>query len=125
MASRARPVPTVAAPKPPPPPPKGKGSPLWHSLYADAQLLGHPEPERWADSALRQRERTLEVQSKKHTLKVLGPSEIPKAPGAPAPTAAALAARCAAKTLEGKPCAFKATCGAFCKKHSTNNLKLV
>jgi hypothetical protein len=26
--------------------------------------------------------------------------------------------RCKAKTLEGKQCGFKATCGAFCKKHS-------
>jgi len=26
--------------------------------------------------------------------------------------------RCQAKTLEGKQCGFKATCGTFCKKHS-------
>lgn len=26
--------------------------------------------------------------------------------------------RCRAKTLEGKQCGFKSTCGDFCKKHS-------
>ena len=26
--------------------------------------------------------------------------------------------RCQAKTMEGRQCGFKATCGAFCKKHA-------
>jgi hypothetical protein len=31
---------------------------------------------------------------------------------------------CCATTMTGKPCAFKAVCGDFCKKHSVKNAKL-
>ena len=33
------------------------------------------------------------------------------------PANANTSVRCAATTMKGKPCPFKATCGKFCKKH--------
>lgn len=31
---------------------------------------------------------------------------------------------CCATTMSGKPCAFKAVCGNYCKKHSVKNAQL-
>tara|TARA_B110000444_G_C18773101_1_gene563554 strand:- start:454 stop:810 length:357 start_codon:yes stop_codon:yes gene_type:complete len=31
---------------------------------------------------------------------------------------------CRATTMSGKPCAFRATCGEYCKKHSVKNAQL-
>lgn len=113
------------APATNPVPPDGKCSDLWWRLFENAQVQGHPDPERWADSALRQRERTLAVQSQKRKTVALSVSEAPKVPSGSVVPTRPTGPLCTAKTLEGKPCRFKATCGSFCKKHFTNNLKLV
>ena len=72
-------------------------------------------------SAARFKARTLELRAKRHKVKLcIDPpkpqesmhSEKKKGVAPPA------CERCKAKTLEGKQCEFKATCGEFCKKHA-------
>ena len=110
-------------------PPKGKGSELWQRFYNDAVARGHPMPEKLADTLLRSRERTLEIEAKKHTIKEY--TGIPKmqetvAPAGKAPNKGRKviheAFRCKAKTLEGRQCAFKSTCGDFCKRHAVEKI---
>lgn len=119
---RVRVAPKVP-PKPPTQPPKGRGGELWQKFYADAVARGHSEPERLADTFLRSRERTLELEAKRHkTLTVTAPPK-PSEAAASAPAKKGRAAvaeglRCKARTLAGKQCGFKATCGCFCKKHT-------
>ena len=106
-------------------PPKGKGSELWQRFYNDAVAKGHPLPEKLADTLLRSRERTLEIEAKKHTTKeYMGTPKMQEtvAPAGKAPNKGRKviheALRCKAKTLEGRQCAFKSTCGEFCKRHA-------
>ena len=88
---------------------------LWQRFYDGAVRDNHPEPERLADAAVRSRENTLNKQAARAKVQVLAaPPKIPtgaehKATGGP---------KCQAKTLEGRPCGFSATCGRFCKKHA-------
>jgi hypothetical protein len=107
-------------------PPKGKGSELWQRFYNDAVARGHPMPEKLADTLLRSRERTIELEAKRHTTKEY--TGVPKMQETVATNKGAVkkgpkpvlhdALRCKALTLEGRRCGFKATCGEFCKKHS-------
>lgn len=107
-------------------PPKGKGSPLWQQFYNDAVARGYPLPEKLADTLLRARERTLELEANRHTTKEY--TGVPKMQETAAANKGAAkkagkpvlndALRCKALTLEGRRCGFKATCGEFCKKHS-------
>lgn len=113
---RSRPEPVERTPLSPP---KGKGGELWQNFYANAQKIGFPDPEKFADSALRSREKTHEIQAKRHkieqTNKVPGRDEAAKGP-----TPKAKGPTCKARTLENRPCQFSATsrCGQFCKKHA-------
>jgi hypothetical protein len=118
--SRKRPLPTKAPAAPPPPAPKGKGSELWQKFYNNARASGHPDPEKMADSLLRARERSLDLTASLHTTLVT--TDPPK----PQETVVGRAmtsssARCKAKTLAGKQCPFRATCGEFCNKHQVVN----
>ena len=105
-------------------PPKGKGSELWLRFYNDAVARGHPLPEKLADTLLRSREHALEIEAKKH--KLLITDKKPKLEEVAVANKTAVkkraviheALRCKAKTLEGRQCAFKATCGDFCKRHA-------
>ena len=120
---RAPPVPSS---KTPTALPEGHGSELWWGLYHDALLRGFPDPEKVADASLRARERALAIKADR--AKVQLTTHTP----APVETAAVNTAvktkkakvvlhdalRCKAKTLEGRQCTFKATCGCFCKKHA-------
>ena len=124
--ARKRAPPTKAALHTPPPPPKGKGGELWQKFYDNARASGHSDPEKMADSLLRARERTLELVEALHITKVTTdppkPQEtvvvaVPKK-GRALPNTAN---RCQAKTLAGKQCPFKATCGPFCSKHQVVN----
>jgi len=109
-------------------PPKGKGNELWLRFYTDAVVHGHPMPEKLADSMLRSREHTLEIEAKKHKLIVTDikpkATEVAVANKAATKKRAVIhdALRCKAKTLEGRQCGFKATCGAFCKRHSVEKM---
>ena len=71
-------------------------------------------------SAARFKAHTLELRAKRHT--VLPYTEKPKPRElAHAETKRGVPVaenRCRAKTLEGRQCGFKATCGEFCKKHA-------
>jgi hypothetical protein len=101
--------------KPPLAPPKGKFGTEWHKIHSLAVGRGDRDPERWADATLRFIERTREVKAARQPVKVY--TEPPKTvvnKGVRAPTVD----RCHAKTLEGKQCGFRATCGEFCKKHA-------
>ena len=113
-AVRKRPIPAPVERKPLEPP-KGKGSELWQKFYANAQKSGSPDPEKFADSALRSRERTLEIEGQRHTTqqtnKVPGRTETVATAKPKGPT-------CKSRTLENRPCPFPATCGSFCKKHA-------
>ena len=122
QARTVRQAPAAPPPRQQPPPPVGKGGPLWQSFYASALLSNHPDPEKLADSSLRMREKALALEAKRHktlqTLKKPTPEEAAaKAPRKAKPVLHE-AFRCKAKTLAGKQCGFKSTCGAFCKKHS-------
>jgi hypothetical protein len=112
----------VPPPRQQPPPPVGKDGPLWQGFYAAALLSNHPDPEKLADSSLRMREKALALEAKRPktllTLKKPTPEETASKAPRKAKPALHDAFRCKAKTLEGKQCGFKATCGAFCKKHS-------
>lgn len=107
-------------------PPKDKGGPLWQKFYTDAVKRGHPEPERLADTLLRSRERALEIEAARHkTVLVLAqpakPQETCAVNAGPAHKSRPVVPeglRCKARTLAGKQCGFKATCGTFCKKHA-------
>lgn len=106
-------------------PPKGKGGPLWQKFYEEAVARRHPQPEKLADTLLRSREYTLELEAVKRksmiTTEVPKPSEtvtVNKVGVKKAKPVIHDALRCKALTLEGRRCGFKATCGDFCKKHS-------
>lgn len=106
-------------------PPKGKGGPLWHKFYEDAVVRGHAEPEKLADTLLRSRERALELSAARaKTVLVLvtpKPQETCVVNAGPSKKSRPVvheALRCRARTLTGKQCGFKATCGEFCKKHA-------
>lgn len=126
---RARPTPTANAVKQLALPPKGKGNELWQKFYTDAVKRGCPEPEKLADTLLRSRERALELQAKRHTtLVTLDPPTPQEAVVANKGTVAKKgramvheALRCKARTLAGKQCGFKSTCGEFCKKHAVDD----
>jgi len=123
---RTRPAPAANVAKQLAQPPKGKGGPLWQKFYNDAVAQRHPMPEKLADTLLRSRELSLELDAKRHKAKVT--TEVPK----PSETSAVNkgtakakqvlhdACRCRAMTLEGRRCGFKATCGEFCKKHNVS-----
>jgi hypothetical protein len=96
-------------------------SELWRQFHAGALRDGHPDPEKFADSAVRSRELALKQRSKRHHTVVL--QEAPKPPPETATSkgknaAKAPGSRCRAVTLEGRQCGFAATCGCFCKKHA-------
>lgn len=116
------PLPTPETkPKNPLPPPKGKGGELWLKLKKGAEESGYPNPDAFADAALRAREKSLELAEKVHKVTFV-PDYKPKggetAAAKPPSKLAADVKICRAKTLEGRPCRFKATCGDFCKKHA-------
>lgn len=109
-------------------PPKGKGGELWTKFYNDAVARGHPLPEKLADTLLRSREHALEIEAKRH--KLLVTDKQPKAVEAAVVNKGTVkkraaihdAFRCKARTLEGRQCTFKATCGDFCKRHSVEKM---
>ena len=120
---RTRAAPVANAAKQLAQPPKGKGNELWQKFYDDAVAQRHHMPEKLADTLLRSRELSLELDAKRHktmvTTKVPKPSEtVAVARGAKAKQVLHDACRCRAMTLEGRRCGFKATCGEFCKKHT-------
>ena len=124
---RARLAPTPI-PKNPNPVPEGKGGELWTRFYSDAVALRIPSPEKLADTLLRARERAMEIKAAKHKLIVTDVK--PKTEETAAATKAAAkgrkvvheAFRCKAKTLEGRQCTFKSTCGDFCKRHAVEKI---
>jgi hypothetical protein len=97
-------------------------SELWRQFHAGALRDGHPDPEKFADSAVRSRELALKQRSKRHHTVVL--KEAPKPPpeahttGKAKTAAKSTGPKCQAVTLEGRQCGFAATCGCFCKKHA-------
>jgi hypothetical protein len=72
-------------------------------------------------SIARFKARTLELKAKRHTLVRIDEPPKPHESAHSEKKARALppaGSRCHAKTMEGKQCGFKATCGKFCKKHA-------
>jgi len=112
---RARPEPTERQPLAPP---KGKGGELWQQFYANAQKSGFSDPEKFADTALRSREKTHELQAKRH--KIERTNKVPGREETAGPAPKAKGPTCKARTLANRPCGFSATsrCGLFCKKHA-------
>jgi len=87
-------------------PPVGKYGLLWQQFYDNAIASSHPEPEKMADSCLRNRENTLAIECDRHTSMMTRPVAVDPRAGF-----------CKSRTLADKSCPFKATCGHFCKKH--------
>jgi hypothetical protein len=123
--ARKRAPPTKAPAAPPPPAPKGRGGELWQKFYNNARASGHPDPEKMADSLLRARERSLELMGALHTIQVTTDPPKPQETVVAVPKKGRVmpntANRCKAKTMAGKQCPFKATCGEFCSKHQVVN----
>jgi hypothetical protein len=86
----------------------------WRRLYEGAVRDKLPEPERFADAAVRSRE--IALLKKQTRSKTLVLTEAPKAHTSA--VEASSKSKCQAKTLEGRQCGFSATCGCFCKKHA-------
>jgi hypothetical protein len=118
-AARKRAAPEPSSPKPPLPPPKGKYSELWQKLFTSAEETGHVDPERFADSALRARERGQQLTANKHKLQRTDkvPARGETCETKPPPVKAK-GPQCKARTFENRQCPFAASCGHFCKKHS-------
>lgn len=92
---------------------------LWQGFYDGAVRDNHPEPERLADAAVRSRENTLRKKAERSKIQVLmSPPKVPVGAETGAKQKASGGPKCQAKTLEGRPCGFSATCGRFCKKHA-------
>ena len=101
--------------------PAVRGGPVWERMLEAARAARHPEPERMAESMFQTREKALAIKAARHHI------ERTDAPPKPAETVVAPkvkarkvveALKCRARTLAGKQCAFKATCGEFCGKHA-------
>jgi len=98
-------------------------SEIWKQYHAGAIRDGHPEPERFADAAVRERTQTLLKKEKRSKVAFLSdppkpPTAAMEASGKPSARTKTAGAKCQAKTLEGRQCGFAATCGPFCKKHA-------
>jgi len=117
-----RPPPMPSSARPPLPPPKGKGTGLWKRYYQIAVENGHPNPEKMADSLLRNREMTQELEQARRRLQVTEnvprPNETEKISkkGRAIPSGAF---RCKATKLDGKQCVFRCFGSTdFCTKHA-------
>ena len=104
--------------------PAPQGGEMWQRMYHAAIASGHPQPEKMADTMLRSREKALELAAARHKTQLTNhkpkTSEIAAPPATQKARAKAVlheAQRCKAKTLEGRQCGFRATCGLFCSKH--------
>ena len=95
--------------------------------YSKTRRLAHKAHTKRMDlakfeaSAARFKAHTLELRAKRHKVKLCTDPPKPQetAHSDKKPRAALHPMhRCHAKTLEGKQCGFKATCGEFCKKHA-------
>jgi hypothetical protein len=88
-------------------------------LEASKNMKGCTDPEKMAESMFQTREKTLAIRAARHHI------ERTDAPPKPCETVVAPKAvrkvpevlKCRARTLAGKQCAFRATCGEFCSKH--------
>ena len=119
----AAPAPLCNAAKQLAKPPKGKGGPLWQQFYNDAVAKGHPLPEKLADTLLRSREHTQELEAKRH--KTLATTHVPKPSETAVAAKPAKAARvvhpsliCKATCLNGSQCKHRSTRGNYCSKHA-------
>jgi hypothetical protein len=103
---------------------------LWQKFYDMAVREKTPMPEKFADSLLRIRERTLEIEASRHRTKVTDKVPKPhqelvasgvKKKGRMLPS---VEQRCRATKMDGKQCEFKRhpECGEFCSKHAIKNL---
>ena len=98
--------------------PKGRGGELWTRLLESARKDGYTNPELFADSCLRVRERALEIKAKRHAIQRTNKTPtfhqergiLPKVTKPKGPV-------CKATKMDGKPCTFRAVHGAFCLKH--------
>lgn len=84
---------------------------LWNKLYIEASRTPKIDASKFADSAIRMRQRSLELDAKRPKIILINHEPETQVQE----TTAVL--KCKARTLVGKQCGFKATCGGFCKKH--------
>lgn len=91
---------------------------IWRQYHDGAVRANHPDPERFADVAVRSREIALLKKAERAKVAVLSEAPKPLAPEAGATRAKSSGPKCQARTLEGRQCGFSATCGQFCKKHA-------
>ena len=105
-------------------------SELWQRFYDVAVREKSHMPEKLADSMLRVRERTLEIEASRRRTQVTDKVPKPhqelvasgiKKKGRSIPSAGQ---RCRATKMDGKQCEFKKhpECGEFCSKHAIKNL---
>jgi len=111
------------ASKAPPKPPVGKGGDLWKKYYFLAVQTNHPEPEKMADSFLRNREKTIELQKARKKMEITvetpKPCETVHKEAKKGRTVPHEAFRCKATKLDGKQCVFKRFGTTdFCSKHA-------
>ena len=98
----------------------------WDKCLADAvKMFRLSEPDdkchRLADATWNMKRRYQEHANKRQNRQVI---MIDKNPEIVSEQRALSKKLCAAVTMKGKPCGFKASCGDFCKKHQAKPLKL-
>jgi len=106
-----------------PAPPRTSAGPTRDGLLATLIAAGHTDPEKMADSLLRNREMSLAIVKARHSIQVTTNAPKPietvcaaKKGGRAVPSAAY---RCKATKLDGKQCVFKCSGSTdFCTKHA-------
>jgi len=85
---------------------------IWNKIYTCAIKEGHTEEhsQKLANTIVKCKARADEIKLSKIQKRVVFLKEVP-----PVPTLKST--KCQARTLENKPCPFRATCGCFCQRH--------
>ena len=79
----------------------------WKKYYAIGSDQGPEYALKFADSCVRFKKNTQKLEKKKHTTIFLDKVPIHETK------------QCAARLMSGKKCSFRATCGDYCRKHTS------
>jgi hypothetical protein len=81
----------------------------WQKIF-DSVKDTNPEAIKFADAAMRAKERKAQIESGRRKMVVLA--------SAPPVGVSEIKSQCQARTMAGKKCTFKAVKGCYCKKHA-------
>jgi len=102
-----------------PSPAKIPVGPTRDELLAVVKAAGHHDPEKMADSLLRNRENSLAIEKARHTTLQVATQPTAAVPAKKGRSIPSAPSRCKATNLNGKQCIFKRTGSTtFCTKHT-------